>query len=44
MNPYSFLNTNFSSSEVKEEFLTKPPPMDYTTTFKGDFTKGRVVC
>ena len=33
----------FCSSEVKEEFLPKPPPMDYTTTFKGDFTKGVVV-
>lgn len=27
------------SAEVKEEFVAKPPPMDYTTTFKGDFTK-----
>ena len=36
-------NTHFSSADVKEEFLTKPPSMDYTTTFKGDFTKGIVV-
>ena len=33
----------FCSAEVKEEFSAKPPPMDYTTTFKGDFTKGVVV-
>ncbi|XP_065912509.1 sperm-associated antigen 8-like isoform X2 [Dysidea avara] len=27
------------SAEVKEECTPKPPPMDYTTTFKGDFSK-----
>ena len=34
------LRTSYFSAGVKEEFKPKPPPMDYTTTFTGDFSKG----
>ena len=34
------MRTSYFSAGVKEEFKPKPPPMDYTTTFTGDFSKG----
>ena len=40
MSAREFVSTSISSSQVHEEFHPPPPPIDYTSTTKKDFSKG----